>query len=451
MPAWLNSLRDLIAEASPLRRFMFALLLVLPLVALAAAYLWLNPTPYRVLYAQLSDRAGGEVISALEQLDIPYRLSPADGRIEVPADQLHVARYRLAARGLPKSDADAQDEVDRAPRFGASSLQEQQRYQRAQEIDLARSIQTLDAIELARVHLALPRVSPFLRDAPPATAAVLVRLRPGAQLSTEQVTTIQTLVAASVPRMKRADVQVLDPRGVTLGGAQPEVAQSQRVLLEQDLAQRALAALTPWLGKDRVSVQVTATLDDSETRQTVEQVRTVVVGGQSRPLEKTVRTTRVPEGRIQRLNAIVILGFDASAAELKRAGQLARQALGMLPARGDSLSVYALPVTAAAPEAGTAPPPAAVSIPSLSIPHVQPQPVPPAQPASAPDWSAWWPAIAAFGVLLGGGWWWQRRSRPPEAAERLLDDFDAELDAVRSQALADPRVTADVIKLWMRA
>ena len=124
--------------------------------------------------------------------------------------------------------------------------------------------------------------------------------------------------------------------------------------------------------------------------------------------------------------------------------------VGMLPARGDSLSVYALPVTAAAPEAGTAPPPAAVSIPSLSIPQVQP--VPPAQPASAPDWSAWWPAIAAFGVLLlGGGWWWQRRSRPPEAAERLLDDFDAELDAVRSQALADPRVTADVIKLWMRA
>jgi len=448
VPAWLNSLRDLIAEASPLRRFMFALLLVLPLVALAAAYLWLNPTPYRVLYTQLSDRAGGEVISALEQLDIPYRLSPADGHIEVPAEQVHVARYRLAARGLPKSDADAQDEVDRAPRFGASSLQEQQRYQRAQEIDLARSIQTLDAIELARVHLALPRVSPFLRDAPPATAAVLVRLRPDAQLSTEQVTTIQTLVAASVPRMKRADVQVLDPRGVMLGGAQPEVAQSQRVLLEQDLAQRALAVLTPWLGEDRVSVQVTATLDDSETRQTVEQVRTVVVGGQSRPLEKTVRTTRVPEGRIQRLNAIVILGFDASASELKRAGQLARQALGMLPARGDSLSVYALPVAVATvPEATTAPPPAAVSIPQL-----QPQRTPPAQAASAPDVSAWWLAITTAGaLLLGGGWWRQRRSRSPEAAERPLDDFDAELEAVRSQALADPRVTADVIKLWMRA
>jgi flagellar basal-body M-ring protein/flagellar hook-basal body protein fliF len=252
---------------------MLALLVLLPLAALAAAYVWFNPPVYRVLYTQLSDRSGGEVIAALDQLNIPYRLSAADGTIEVPAGQLHAARYRLAARGLPKSDADAQDEVERAPSFGASSLQEQQRYQHALEVDLARSIQALDAVELARVHLALPKVSPFLRDAPPATAAVLVRLRHGKQLDAGQVATIQALVAASVPRMKRAEVQVLDPRGVLLGAAVPEPAQSQRLALEQDLARRALAVLTPWLGKDRVSVQVTATLEDSETRQTVERVR----------------------------------------------------------------------------------------------------------------------------------------------------------------------------------
>ena len=448
MPTWLSSLRDLIADASPLRRFMFVLLLVLPLAALATAYLWLNPATYRVLYAHLSDRAGGEVIAALEQLNIPYRLSPADGQIEVPTEQVHAARYRLAARGLPKSDSDAQDEVDRAPHFGASSLQEQQRYQRSQEIDLARSIQTLEAIELARVHLALPRVSPFLRDAPPATAAVLVRLRPGAQLSTEQVTTIQTLVAASVPRLKRTEVQVMDPRGVLLGGAPPELVPSQRQAAEQDLARRALAVLTPWLGQDRVSVQVSATLEDSETRQTVEQVRSVVVGGQSRPLEKTVRTTRVPEGRIQRVNAIVILGFDASADEIKRAGQLARQALGLQSARGDSLSVYALPAAVAvAPAAVTPQPPAPVS-----IPQVRPQFASAAQTERPAEFSPLWLTVIAAGVLLGGvAWWRHRRLRRPEPTELPLNDFDAELDAARSQALADPRVTADVIKLWMRA
>jgi flagellar M-ring protein FliF len=445
VPGWLSGLRDLIAEASALRRFMLALLVLLPLAALAAAYVWFNPPVYRVLYAQLSDRAGGEVITALEQLDIPYRLSGADGTIEVPAAQLHEARYRLAARGLPRSDADAQDEIDRSPRFGASSLQEQQRYQRALEIDLARSIQALDAVELARVHLALPKVSPFLRDAPPATAAVLVRLRPGAQLDAGQITTIQTLVAASVPRMKRAEVQVLDPRGVLLGGAAPEAAQSQRLALEQDLARRALAVLTPWLGADRVSVQVTAALEDSETRQTVEHVRNVVMAGQAHPLEKTVRTTRVPEGRVQRLNAIVILGFDASADELQRAGQLARQALGLLPARGDSLSVYALPA-APRPQADLA-----------EIPRAQaPAPVAEAQPASPPPRPARpfalqsWLLAAAAAILVALVAGTRLRARRAAAAEPMVDDFDAVLDAARSRALDDPRVTADVIKLWMR-
>ena len=444
MPGWLSSLRDLIAEASPLRRLMLALLVLVPLAALAGAYVWFNPPAYRVLYAHLSDRAGGEVIAALEQLDIPYHLSAADGTIEVPADQLHAARYRLAARGLPRSDADAQDEVDRAPRFGASSLEEQQRYQRALETDLARSIQSLEAVELARVHLALPKVSPFLRDAPPATAAVLVRLRPHAQLSTEQVTTIQTLVAASVPRLKRTDVQVLDPRGVLLGGSAPEVVQSRRQALEQDLAQRALAILTPWLGEDRVSVQVTATLEDSDVQQTVERVRNVVVGGQARPLERTVRTTHAPEGRIQRVNAIVILGFDASADELARAGQLARQALGLVPARGDTLNVYALP--AAAPKVPTG---AAVASSPAPIPQVQPVSPPPE--TRGPFDSRFWTLAVAAATLLLLGLGVVRRNRRTSAAQPPIEDFDAELGAARDQVLANPRVAADVIKLWMRA
>lgn len=452
MPGWLSSLRDLIAEASPLRRFMLALLVLVPLFALATAYWRLNPPVYRVLYTQLSDRAGGEVISALEALDIPYRLTMADGTIEVPEKDLHAARYRLAVRGLPKSDEEVQDEAERAPRFGASSLQEQQRFQRALEIDLARSIQKLEAVELARVHLAIPRVSPFLRDAPPATAAVLVRLHEGARLSADQVTTIQTLVAAGVPRMKRFDVQVLDPSGTLLGGVVPEAAQSQRLALEQDLAQRALAVLTPWLGKDRVSVQVTATLEDSATRQTVERVRNAEAGGQTRPLEKTVRTTLIPEGHIQRIQAIVILGFDASANERWRAGQLARQALGLQSARGDSLNVYALPVASQAEtQSEPAPSEPKIAVPEpVFIPKVQPQVLPSTQPEARSGFSLWWIA-AGVGGLLGLsmiGWWRARRMSEPDLA---IDDFDAELDEARIRVLADPRVTADVIKLWMRS
>lgn len=445
MPGWLTALRDLLAEASPLRRAMLALLVVLPLAALGAAWFGFTPVEYRVLYPKLSDRAGGEVLAALDQLDIPYRLSAADGGIEVPAADLHAARYRLAARGLPKSDDMLREEAD-APRFGVSSLQEQQRLQRALEAELARSVRTLDAVELARVHLALPKVSPFLRDAPPATAAVLVRLRPGATLTPAQVAAIQTLVAAGVPRMKRGDVQVLDPRGMLIGAATPETGESRRLALEQDMARRVLAVLTPWLGAERVSVQVTATLDDSETQQTVERVRSVIVAGQARPLEKTVRTTRFPEGRLARVNAVVILGFEAGAAERARAAQLARQALGLVPSRGDTLNVYALPVADAPAE------PAEAAAPPVSIPPVREAKATPADAPEPPSPVLIGLAAAAAIALLFYAFM-RRRPVPVSLVEAIppADDFDALLDAARAQALADPRVTADVIKLWMRA
>ncbi len=446
MPAWLSSLRDLIAEASPQRRLVLALWGVVPLAALAAAYMWFNPTEYRVLYTKLSDRASGEVITALEQLDIPYQLTRADGTIEVAADDLHAARYRLAAQGLPRSDADAEDAVERAPRFGASSLQEQQRYQHALETDLARSIQTLEAVELARVHLALPKVSPFLRDATPATAAVLLRLRPGAQLSAEQVTTLQTLVAAAVPRLKRSDVQVMDPRGLLLGGATAEQIPSPKRALEADLAARALSVLTPWLGADRVHVQMTVSLDPRATRQTVERVRNVVVGGQARPAEKTVSTTVIPEGGVQRIHATVILAFDASADERKRASQMTFQALGMDAARGDRVHVYALP-TVPAVRTEPASPPVTSAEPARAgtIPAVSPTP-----PLAAPFRVSPLAALAGLGGALLLFLLVRRGRRQPESVP-VQDDFDAALEAARSRTLADPRVTADVIKLWMRA
>lgn len=461
MPGWLGSLRELIADASPLRRLMLVVLLVLPPAALAVAYLKFNPPVYRVLFTQLSDRAGGEVIAALDQLDIAYRLSPADGTIEVPADELHTARYRLAALGLPKTDDAREDEAERSPGFGLSSQQEQQRYQRALEVDLARSIQNFEAVELARVHLALPKVSPFLRSAPPATAAVIVRLRDGARLSPEQVGSIQTLVAAAVPRMKRGDVEVLDPRGVVLGAVAVDDDASRRHALEKDLSARVLAVLTPWLGADRVNVQVTATLEPSETRQTVEQIKNVVVAGQPRPAQKTVRTTRVPEGSVRQLQAIVILGFDASANDRWKAGQLARQAIGYQAARGDSVKVYALPAAAqdaseapaVAPQTEDSTPAPAARIAPRPAPASIPQAVPRPAPVSRPEPSGLlaWPIAAGAVLLLGWGVMRARRTRAANEADLVVEDFDAELAVARSQVMADPRVAADVVKLWMRA
>jgi flagellar M-ring protein FliF len=448
LPGILTSFWEGFTAASPLRKSALVLLLVVPVAALVIAYLWLNPTPYRVLYSQLSDRAGGEVIAALERMAIPYRLAEPDGTIEVPANQLHAARFRLAAQGLPKTQDDALQALDESPSIGLSSLQEQMRYQRTLETELARSIQGLSGVKLARVHLALPKTSPFLRNAPPATAAVVLQLMPQSRLADEQVVAIQSMVAASVPRMRASDVRVLDQQGMLLGASGSEGMHEPRAVLERDLARRVLEVLGPWLGDDNVNVQVTAVLEESETRQTVERYRDRIVDGLARPLEKSVQTTRLPEGRIKRLNATIILGFDASREQLAKTETLARQALGLDRRRGDSLSVFALPAAATpvSAAAGEAEPSAMQSLPEVALVPAVPQQ---ARTMALPAVGVWaLPALLLLGIVA----WIRQSRRSGQPVETIPEEsFDTLLETARRQTLDNPRVTADVVKLWMRA
>jgi len=448
LPGILTSIWEGFTTASPLRKSALVLLLVVPVAALVIAYLWLNPTPYRVLYSQLSDRSGGEVIAALERMAIPYRLTEPDGAIEVPANQLHAARFRLAAQGLPKTEDDALQDLNESPSIGLSSQQEQMRYQRTLETELARSIRGLSGVELARVHLALPKASPFLRDAPPATAAVVLQLSPQSRLAEEQVTAIQSMVAASVPRLRATDVRVLDQQGVLLGASGSVGLHEPRAVLERDLARRVVDVLGPWLGQDRVSVQVTAVLEESETRETVERYRDRVVDGLARPLEKSVQTTRLPEGRIKRLNATIILGFDASREQLAKTETLARQALGLDRRRGDSLSVFALPATVPSMSAAAdeAEPTAVQSIPEVALAPLPPQQVQAMSVLGVGVWAL--PALLLLGIVV----WIRQSRRSRQPVETIPEEtLDSLLEAARRQTLDNPRVTADVVKLWMRA
>ena len=403
---------DAFAEASPGRKLLLAVLTVLPVAALVAAYLWLNQPPYRVLFPRLSDQAGGEVMAALEQLDIAYRLSEKDGAIEVPADKVYAARFKLAARGLPKSDTHGFEPPGSGPTFGLSQFQEQLRYQHALEAELVRSIETFDAVAAARVHLALPKTSPFMRDPPPVTAAVLVQLKPQKMLSNEQVSAIQRMVAASVPRLKMHDVSVLDPQGHLLSGlgTGPEV---RGATLEAELTQRVAQGLAALMGASPFNVQVTTLLG--------------------------------AEGRLRRVNAAVILPPNTTPEVIDKATLLARQALGFDAQRGDSLSVFALP-PAPAPASPVESPPKAVTLaPTLR---------PPTHPGST-DWLPWLLGASAVGLLVLAGWRLRPRPAPvadhPENPVSEDETFDQLLQASRRQTLDNPRVTADVIRLWMRA
>jgi flagellar M-ring protein FliF len=160
--------------------------------------LWAQTPDYRVLYSNLSDRDGGAIIAALGPLNVPYKVGEGGTVILVPANQVHETRLRLASQGLPKGSVVGYELVDNQ-KFGATQFQEQMNFQRGLEGELARSIQSLSAVQSARVHLALPKQSVFLRDQQQPTASVLLTLHAGRTLDRAQVSGIAHLVASSVP------------------------------------------------------------------------------------------------------------------------------------------------------------------------------------------------------------------------------------------------------------
>lgn len=265
------------AGAGPLARFsprakalmMASAAAVIALVS--AAWLWSSSPSYSVLFTNLTDRDGGAVIAQLSQMNVPYKTSDG-GTILVPADKVHEARLKLASQGLPKGSI-VGFELMETQKFGLTQFQEQLNYQRGLEGELARSIQTLAPVAAARVHLALPKSSGFLRDKEPPTASVLLQLHPGKALDRAQVAGIVHLVASSVPELTFKNVSVVDQHGNLLasqkeGDSSLDGEQLDYVgQIEADKIKRIEAILEPIVGPGNVRAQVTADVDFSNTEQ----------------------------------------------------------------------------------------------------------------------------------------------------------------------------------------
>nr|WP_237173823.1 flagellar basal-body MS-ring/collar protein FliF [Paracandidimonas lactea] len=243
----------------------------------AAAVLWSRGPAYSVLFTNLEDRDGGAIVAALGQMNVPYQLSGGGQAIMVPEDKVHEVRLALAQQGLPRSGTAGFELLDQS-RFGASQFTEQVTYQRALEGELANSIKSLHAVQAARVHLAIPRESLFVRDRQPPTASVLLTLYPGRTLSDAQVNAIAWLVSSSVPHLNAADVSVVDQDGRLLSAPAGEAGaeNARRGLvndIEQRTVQRILTLLNPLVGPGNVRAQVTADVDFSQREQTSEVYR----------------------------------------------------------------------------------------------------------------------------------------------------------------------------------
>jgi flagellar M-ring protein FliF len=251
---------------------MLSLLLVVAagLALILGGWMYSTTPDYRVLYANLSDRDGGAVIAALQQMNVPYKFADGGGALLVPENQVHDTRLKLAAQGLPKGGITG-FELMEGQRFGASQFVEQVNYQRGLEGELARSIQALQQVQSARVHLALARNSAFLRDQPPASASVLVHLYAGRTLDANQVAAIVHLVTNSVPGLLTRNVSVVDQNGTLLSGESnapgsgvDKAQLKYRNDMEQGYVQRIEAILVPIIGAGNVKAQVSADLDFSE-------------------------------------------------------------------------------------------------------------------------------------------------------------------------------------------
>lgn len=257
----------------PVQQKISAMLVIAVAVALGAgAWMWGTTPDYRVLHANLSERDGGAVIAALQQMNLPYKF--VDGTLMVPAGQVHETRMRLAGQGLPRGGM-AGFELMENQKLGTSQFLEQVNYQRALEGELARSIQSIDAVQTARVHLALTKPSAFLRDQPKTSASVLVNLRAGQTLERMQVAAITHLISNSVPGLPSKNVTIVDQAGSLLSGeaeagsrlALDESQLKYRQDLEQSYAQRIEAILQPVFGPGNVRAQVAAEVDFTETEQ----------------------------------------------------------------------------------------------------------------------------------------------------------------------------------------
>lgn len=409
------------------RKMGLAAALAASIALIVGLFLWSSAPEYKVLFSNLSEKDAGTITATLQQMNAPYK-TEAGGTLLVQSDQVYDLRFKLAAQGLPKGGAVGFELMD-SPKLGMTQFQEQVAFQRGMEGELARTVQALAPVESARVHLAIPKPSVFIRDKQMPSASVLVNLHPGRALDPGQVQSIVHLVSSSVPELSPNNVTVVDQAGNLLTNKSD--SQSARGLnssqldyirqMESYYAQRIEAIVSPIVGAGNVKAEVRADLDFSESEATSESykpnptpdaqaVRSLqsvedingagnqaqgvpgaltnqppgpataplnapqganagpnvgtgqAQGGNSSrkenttnfELDKTIRHTKEPLGRVKRLSVAVVVNYRAggqdaagvaakptplTAAELTQINNLVRESMGFNQQRGDTVNV----------------------------------------------------------------------------------------------------------------
>ncbi|WP_305419100.1 flagellar basal-body MS-ring/collar protein FliF [Photobacterium leiognathi] len=400
---WDSSQRNLVLSA----------VLAAIVAAIIVVALWSSSQNYRPLYGQQERFDSGEIISVLETEGIPYRLQEANGQVLVAEGEVAKIRMLLAAKGIKAKLPTGLDSLKEDSSLGTSQFMETARYRHGLEGELVRTIIALDAIANARVHLAIPRKTLFVRNnAEAPTTSVMVELKPGEDLKTEQVEAIINLVTGSVTGMKTENVSVVDQYGrllsadigsTEMGKVNAKYLDYQKNL-EKQVIQRAADMLTPIVGPSNYRVQVAADLDFSHVQETKEVVDSAPVVKNEHRIENnsidnialgvpgslsnkppvtdeeenkdskntnerteinrqyalgsSVRHTQYQQGKLNKLNVSVLLNSTAAPngsawteSETQQISAMIKDAVGISADRGDSLSILSFNFTPIAIEA----------------------------------------------------------------------------------------------------
>ena len=282
------------------------------LVALAAsvslgvfATQWMQDDTYKPLGTPVSAAQTSEIAQSLEDNLIDYRLDPNNGMVLIAADDLHRARMLLAGAELLGNGKIGYALLDEEQGFGVSQFMENARHRRSVEGELAKNIEVITSVQSAAVLLATPKTSSFIRDRRKPSASVTVTLKPGRTLDSAQIRGITNLVAGAVPELDPADVVVVDQSGFLLseGSEDRSLRRSQQDMAlvrahEQALQSKISNILTPWIGGDRFSAEVNATMDFTRSQESEELYNPdlVALRSEQRSEEQNVGASQVAAG-----------------------------------------------------------------------------------------------------------------------------------------------------------
>ena len=284
----LASIQQLMQQPS-VKRAMPLILMGLAVLLFGIIYILINMPSYRPLMVNMSEAEQQTAMEALRTSEFKPVLDPATGQITVPANKYHEARIFLASKGIPKTGHMGMDSLKDQSAMTTSQFMEQVRYTSAMEQELARTIMQIDSIQQARVHLAMPKQSVFVRDRTPPKASVIITPHAGRSVSQNQVQALVHLVASSVPLMTPENVAVVDNQGklitesssaATLGLTSAQSTHKQK--MEDLYRQRVTQILAPIVGDNNVRSQVNMAMDFTQTEVTTEDFDTREKGPKTR-------------------------------------------------------------------------------------------------------------------------------------------------------------------------